>query len=61
MKAGDYIYTPRFCTCKIEKVFDNKREAYAEGYTEPTHYEGEYDILGKHTGINRMIFSAVKK
>ena len=61
MKKGDYIRTPRFCTVKIEKVFDSIKEAYAEGYYEPTHYEGEYSILGKHTGINLMVFGAVKK
>jgi hypothetical protein len=61
MKKGDYVKTPRFCTVKIEEVFENARSARAEGYTEPTHYEGEYEILGKHTGINRMIFAAIKK
>ncbi len=61
MKTGDYIRTPRFCTVKIEKVFNNVKSAKAEGYTEPTHYEGEYEILGKHTGINRMTFAAAQK
>jgi hypothetical protein len=61
MKAGDYISTPRFCTVKIEEVFNSKKAAMASGYTEPTHYEGEYDILGKSTGINRMIFAAAQK
>lgn len=61
MKAGDYIKTPRFCTVKIEEVFDSTKAARAEGYTEPTHYEGEYEILGKHTGINRMIFAAARR
>jgi hypothetical protein len=36
--------------------------AAKEGYTEPTHYENpEYDIQGKHTGLNTMIFAAIKK
>lgn len=61
MKKGDYIRTPRFCTVKIEEVFDNTKVARSEGYTEPTHYEGEYEILGKHTGINRMVFAAAQK
>ena len=61
MKKGDYIRTPRFCTVKVEKVFDSAKEAMLEGYTEPTHYEGEYEILGKHTGISRMTFAAAQK
>jgi hypothetical protein len=61
MKKGDYIRTPRFCTVRIEEVFEDETLARAEGYTEPTHYEGEYEILGKHTDINCMIFAAIKK
>jgi hypothetical protein len=62
MKQGDYVYTPRFCTCRIEKVFTNAKEARAEGYTEPTHYDKpDYDIWGKHAGPNTMIFAAIKK
>ena len=61
MKAGDYIYTPRFCTCKIKKVFESVKDAYAEGYNEPTHYKGEYEILGKVTSLNHMNFAAIKK
>jgi hypothetical protein len=62
MKQGDYVYTPRFCTCKIEKVFTSAKEARSEGYTEPTHYENpEYDVCGKSIGVNRMIFAAIQK
>ena len=62
MKKGDYIYTPRFCTVKIEKVFQCEANARRAGYTEPTHYiDGMYGILGKSTGINRMSFAAYKK
>ena len=62
MKKGEFIYTPRFCSVKIEKVCRNRNTAYKQGFTEPTHYaDAKYDILGKHTGINRMIFAAVTK
>jgi hypothetical protein len=63
MKKGDYIKTPRFLTVKIEEVFENRKESSKEGYTEPTHYDDDanYEILGKHTGTNRMIFAAIKK
>ncbi|NLB78073.1 MAG: hypothetical protein GX796_04285 [Clostridiaceae bacterium] len=27
----------------------------------PRFCKGEYDILGKHTGTNRMIFAAIQK
>lgn len=61
MKNGDYIYTPRFCTVKIEEIFESKDEAFINGYTEPTYYNGNYDVLGKSISINKMAFAAVKK
>lgn len=61
MKAGDMVRTPRFLTVRIAEVFEDAKSARAAGYTEPTHYDGEYDIKGKHTGINRMTFAAIKK
>ena len=61
MKQGDCIRTPRFLTVRIAEVFDSKKSAMAAGYTEPTHYEGDYEIFGKHTGENRMQFAAVQK
>ena len=62
MKIGDYVETPRFLKVRIEKVFDSRNEARQEGYTEPTHYDkGDYEISGKHTGINTMKFAAIKK
>lgn len=62
MKKGDRVYTPRFCTVIIEDVL-NRKEAREQGYTEPTHYDKdpEFNIYGKHTGTNRMVFAAVKK
>lgn len=62
VKVGDYIDTPRFCAVLIEKVFDSEAVARQDGYHEPTHFDGPlYRIYGKHTGINRMVFAAVKK
>lgn len=62
MKKGDNIYTPRFCTVQIEKVFRDKENAQKSGFTEPTYYnDPEYGILGKNIGINQMIFAAFKK
>lgn len=61
MKKGDYIYTPRFCNVRIEEVFENRDETRENGYTEPTHYKGDYEVLGKSIGVNRMVFAAVKK
>ena len=62
MKQGDTIYTPRFCTVHIAEVL-NRAEAWEQGYREPTHYRDspDFDIFGKHTGTNRMIFAAVAK
>jgi hypothetical protein len=63
MKKGDYVYTPRFCTCEIAEIYDDREAARRDGYTEPTHYkkDADYDVLGKNTSVNYMIFAAVKK
>ncbi len=63
MKAGDMVKTPRFLDCRIEKVFDTAKDARAEGYTEPTHYDNDpdWDVCGKHIGVNRMHFAAIRK
>ncbi len=62
MKQGDMIKTPRFLTVRVEEVFSNMEAAREAGYREPTHYEDSYyDILGKHTGTNRMQFAAIEK
>ena len=60
MKAGDTIKTPRFLTVKIQEVFESVKELEKAGYKEPTHFEGEYKIQGKHTGENRMQFAAAR-
>jgi len=62
VEIGSYINTPRFLKVRIAAIFDSQEEARKEGYYEPTHYDNpEYDILGKHTGVNTMIFAGVKK
>jgi len=69
IKQGDTVNTPRFLRVKITEVIQDNR--YMEksrelGYTEPTHYtyalahNPRYDILGKHTGLNTMVFAAVE-
>lgn len=61
MTIGDKIYTPRFCTVTIQDIYSDKLSACEAGYTEPTHYSKDgYTILGKSTGINKMIFAGVK-
>lgn len=62
IRVGAYVKTPRFCTVQLEAVFTDRQAAKEAGYVEPTYYENEqWDISGKHTGINRMVFAAVKK
>jgi hypothetical protein len=63
IKKGDYVKTPRFLTVRIEEVFENMEDAWEQDYKETTHYkdDGDYEILGKHIGTNRMIFGAIKK
>lgn len=62
MTVGDRVMTPRFCAVKIESVFTSVQEARKNSYTEPTHYHNDgYTILGKSTGVNHMVFAAVKE
>lgn len=62
MKKGDRIRTPRFCTVEIKKVFRSYDTARKQGFIESTYYDDwEYDIRGKHTGTNTMIFAAIKR
>lgn len=62
MKVGDWVQTPRFCGVRIMAIL-SQEEAYDQGFTEPTHYDSDpqYSIKGKSTGLNTMIFAAVKK
>lgn len=62
MERGDVINTPRFLKVTINCVLTRK-EAAEQGFSEPTHYydDPDYDILGKSTAVNYMIFAAVKK
>lgn len=62
MKKNDYAYTPRFCTVKIEEVFENKMAALMAGYKEPTYYDDpEFGILGKSIDMYHMEFAAFRK
>lgn len=63
MKLGDWIDTPRFCKVEIERIFESKKEANVEKFTEPTYYncDPEYDVFGKSLDQYHMIFAAVKK
>lgn len=62
MIVGDRIKTPRFGLVTIVDIM-SPQEAKKLGFSEPTHYKDdpEYDIRGKLTGTNRMIFSAIYK
>ena len=62
LKVGGYINTPRFLQCQIAAIFADKETAMEYGFTEPTHFNESSqvrDVLGKSTGINRMIFAVV--
>ena len=62
MKKGARVETPRFCTVKIEEVFETRTEAMVAGFTEPTFYEdSKYGILGKSLDQYHMEFAAFRK
>jgi len=58
MKLYDWIDTPRFCKVKIKAIL-TPALAREFGFTETTHYKGDFNIYGKHIGTNLMIFAAV--
>ena len=59
MKVGEHYYTPRFCTVKIEEMFESRREAAAAGYSEPTYWDDDpkYGIAGKSLDMYHMEFA----
>ena len=61
MKKGDRVYTPRFCTVKISEIFADKEEAEKAGFTEPTYYEGDFEIRGRSMDLYHMEFAAYRK
>lgn len=61
MKIGDSVYTPRFCTIRINAIFENEAEARTAGFCEPTYYKGDYIILGKSLDMYHLEFAAVPK
>ena len=62
MKKGDKVYTPRFCTVEIKKVFRSKENAYKAGYKEPTYYDDhQYGVLGKSLDMYHMVFAGYRK
>jgi hypothetical protein len=62
MEIGNYVKTPRFLNVRISAILETAETARAEGFTEPTHYDNaDYDIYGKHSGMNRMTFAAIRK
>lgn len=61
MNKGDMVYTPRFLSVRIKEVLTGE-QAREKGYQEPTYYrDPDYDVFGKHIGLNLMVFAAVKK
>ncbi len=62
MAPGDVIYTDRFCHVQLNEVFDSVEALMEAGYTEPTYTKNDvYDIRGKSTGENKMVFAAGKR
>jgi hypothetical protein len=58
---GEYVNTPRFLKVRISAIFTEPEDAQACGYTEPTHYVGDFDIFGKNYAPNYARFAVVLK
>ena len=61
MKKGDKVYTPRFCTVTIEKIFDNVKDMVRAGYSNDSYYcENGWRVYGKSLDLYHMEFAASK-
>ena len=58
-QIGDYIETPRFLNVRIEAIFTKVEDANTLGFTQPTHFKGDFKILGRNLGNNLMDFAAL--
>lgn len=60
-RIGQVVRTPRFLEVDISEVFPTWKDMWNAGYTEPTHYEGPFEVFGKVTGRYTMEFAASPK
>lgn len=62
MNIGKKVYTPRFCTVTIEKIFTCQMEAADAGYQTSAMYDSkEWEIVGKSIDCYTMEFAAYPK
>ena len=57
-KVGDVVQTPRFLHVTIREVFKSYDDMAKAGYTEPTHYRGDFWVNGKILDEYHMRFAA---
>ena len=61
MKKGTKVYTQRFCTVTIDKVFENADEARKAGFVETTYTTVDnYAIKGRSIDCYHTEFAAVR-
>ena len=62
MTIGTKVYTPRFCTVTIEKIFNSREEAMKESFSEPTFFDDPlWIVVGKSLDLYHMAFAAYPK
>lgn len=62
MNIGDRVYTDRFCTVTIKEIFNSRKEAAEQGYTENAYYDGlGYVVVGRSIDMYHMEFAAYRK
>ena len=59
VRIDSRIKTPRFLEVRIIAIFGKSDDARQLGFTEPTDYDGEFKVYGRHIGTNLMDFAAV--
>ena len=57
-KVGATVMTPRFLHVTIREVFDSYDDMIKAGYTEPTHYRGDFWVNGMSLDEYHMRFAA---
>lgn len=56
-KINDYVHTPRFLTVRIDRVFRSYEDMVKAGFTEPTHFRGDFKVNGKSIDMYTMVFA----
>ena len=58
-EINEYVKTLRFLDVRISAIFTKAEDARTLGFTEPTYYKGDFEVLGRQYASDRMDFCAI--